>query len=80
MTTWLIVAVAAVVVGVFQGELFFKRVTNPLARFGFGFAVTGAFLAAAGVANPALISMNAVPGIVVMAVGIALGFLYRKPT
>lgn len=79
MTNWLIVGVAAIVVGVFQGELFFRRVTQPLARFGFGFAVTGVFLAAAGVANPELIGMNAVPGLVAVAIGIALGFGFRTP-
>ena len=79
MTTWPIVAVAAVVVGVFQGELFFKRLGHPLARFGFGFAVTGAFLAAAGVVNPELIGFNALPGIAAVAIGIALGLRFRRP-
>lgn len=79
MTNHVIVAVAAVVLGVFQGELFFRRVAQPLARFGFGFAVTGVFLAAAGVANPELIGFGPVPGLTATAVGAALGFFVRRP-
>jgi len=79
MASTAIVAVAAVVVGVFQGELFFRRVAHPLARFGFGFAVTGVFLAAAGVANPELIGFGPVPGLLAAAVGVVLGLSLRRP-